>query len=137
MHVRYKNRISLILFSLLAIGIAAGLMLYALRKNIDLYYTPSQLLESQVSASQSVKLGGLVKTGSFQREAADRLKSTFFLMDQTQEVKVIYRGVLPALFREGQGIVVQGHFGEDRIFVADEVFAKHDEKYEPPGVRKK
>lgn len=135
MHLRYKNRIFLIIFALLAGGIAIGLILYALRQNIDLYYTPSQLMESQVTSQQSVKLGGLVKKGSFHREAADRLKSTFILMDLKREVQVVYRGVLPALFREGQGIVVQGHLRQDQVFVADEVFAKHDEKYEPPGVR--
>ncbi len=121
--------------ALIAIAAALGLILYALRQNIDLYYTPSQLRESQVSPNQSIKLGGLVKPGSFHRSDADRLNTRFILIDDQNAVQITYQGVLPALFREGQGIVVQGNFKQNGVFVASEVFAKHDEKYEPPGVR--
>lgn len=134
MQRRYKYRIFLISLAVLSISIAIGLILYAVRQNIDLYYTPSQLIKNKVSSRQSIKLGGLVKKGSFKRDSEDKLKIIFVLMDLQNEVKVIYRGVLPALFREGQGIVVQGHL-ENGQFIANEVFAKHDEKYEPPGLR--
>jgi cytochrome c-type biogenesis protein CcmE len=136
MHPRYKFRLYLIGFSLLGIGIAVGIALYALRQNIDLYYTPTQLLEKSPNPEQSIRLGGFVKPSSFKRNEKDPLKTTFVLSDESKEITVHYRGVLPALFREGQGIIVQGYFSGEQ-FRAKEVLAKHDEKYEPPDIQKK
>jgi len=131
-----KRRLYLIMVLVLGVGVAVSLTLYALTKNINLYYTPSQVISQNFSAQQEFRIGGIVKKGSFHRDG-DSLNVSFVLTDQHNDVAVNYHGVLPVLFRAGQGIVVQGHFDHRPIFVADQVLAKHDAKYMPPGIHKK
>lgn len=112
------------------IGAAAALTLTAFRKNLMNFYTPSDLVTSSVPTGGKLRLGGLVERGSVKR--LDGLKVEFVLADCTSKVAVRYEGILPDLFREGQGIVTTGSLSENRIFVAEEVLAKHDENYMPP-----
>jgi cytochrome c-type biogenesis protein CcmE len=118
--------------SLLAAGVAAAaaLTLTAFRKNLMAFYTPSDLV--QVPARARMRLGGMVEQGSLRR--GDGLAVSFVVADCTSSIPVRYEGILPDLFREGQGVVASGHLDERRIFVADEVLAKHDENYMPPQV---
>ena len=108
--------------------------LYALGQNINLYYTPSQLLTAHATVDQELRIGGLVKSGSV-HFAAQGLQMSFVLTDYKQEITVKYNGVLPTLFREGQGIVVQGKLNPQGILMADQVLVKHDANYRPPGIR--
>lgn len=118
----------------LGIGIAAALAFTAFRKNMMYFYTPSDLVGHTVSEDAKVRLGGLVVTGTVQR--GDGLEVRFTLADCAQSVPVRYNGILPDLFREGQGIVATGRVSSDGTFVADEVLAKHDENYMPPDLSK-
>jgi cytochrome c-type biogenesis protein CcmE len=113
---------------------AAGLILYALRQNVDLYYTPSQLMALGQVRAHDVRLGGLVVKGSV-KKIPETLKIYFTLTDGHQNIEVRYDGILPALFREGQGIVAQGQLNNFGIFVADQVLAKHDSNYKPPEIK--
>ncbi len=117
---------------IIGVGVTVSLILFALNKNINLYYTPSQL--SVPLPSNHLRVGGLVKNGSLKRQT-NSLKMAFVITDYYKEVKVEYVGVLPALFRPGQGVVVEGQFGSNGIFNASQVLAKHDEKYMPPGIK--
>ena len=118
----------------LGLAVAAGLTLTAFRKNLMNFYTPSDLIAANTPAGAKLRLGGLVTRGSLRR--GDGLKVEFTVSDCVNLVQVRYEGILPDLFREGQGIVTNGHMGEDKVFVADEVLAKHDENYMPPQVAK-
>lgn len=112
------------------IGAASALTLTAFRKNLMNFYTPSDLVTSAVPTGGKLRLGGLVEHGSVKR--LDGLKVEFVLADCSNKVQVRYEGILPDLFREGQGIVTTGSLNENRVFVAEEVLAKHDENYMPP-----
>ncbi|MGH8555559.1 MAG: cytochrome c maturation protein CcmE [Gammaproteobacteria bacterium] len=105
--------------------------LTALRSNVLFFYTPTQLLHGEVPPAAAIRLGGLVIKGSVKR-TPDSLKINFDLTDQQNTVRVRYEGLLPDLFREGQGIVAQGRLAADQVFNATEVLAKHDENYMPP-----
>lgn len=134
MKLQRKKRLILIVFIIGGISIAVGLALYALNKNIDLYYTPSQLISTPLNSQQSVRLGGMVKKQSVQF-AQQGLQVDFILTDYSHDILVIYNGVLPTLFREGQGVVVQGKLNAKGILIADQVLAKHDATYMPPGIK--
>ncbi len=127
-----KKRLYCILLLLVAACSVVSLVIYALGQNVNLYYTPSQLNAANVQQLSSFRLGGMVKPGSVQRSNTS-MAVQFVLTDFHQEVTVHYTGILPALFREGQGIVAQGHW-QNGVFAADQVLAKHDEKYRPPGL---
>jgi cytochrome c-type biogenesis protein CcmE len=116
-------------------GVAASVSLavMASRQNIMFYYDPTQVATGHAPAAKRFRIGGMVVKGSVQRQPGD-LKVRFVLTDFAHEVPVEYTGVLPDLFREGQGIIAHGTIGADGAFVADEVLAKHDEKYMPPEV---
>ena len=116
------------------IGLAAALTLTAFRKNLMNFYTPTDLVAAAVPAGATMRLGGMVEQGSVKR--GEGLKVEFMLADCVNRVAVRYEGLLPDLFREGQGIVANGKLGADRVFVASEVLAKHDENYMPPQVAK-
>jgi len=133
MHPIRKRRLQFI--SLLVIGIsgAAALILFALRQNINVFYTPTQILEHEAPTNHRFRLGGLVKKGSFKREGG--LAVSFVLTDLKNEMTVHYEGILPDLFREGQGIVSEGTLDSSGNFQAQEVLAKHDENYMPPQVK--
>jgi cytochrome c-type biogenesis protein CcmE len=115
------------------LGVAAALAFTAFRKNMMYFYTPSDLVAHSVSEDAKIRVGGLVVAGTVQR--ADDLDVSFTLADCEQSVPVRYRGILPDLFREGQGIVATGRMAPDGAFVADEVLAKHDENYMPPDLK--
>lgn len=112
--------------------IATGLTLLALRENINLFFSPSQIVEGTAPSNTTIRLGGMVVAGSVQRGA--NLGVTFVLTDLAEQVTVTYEGILPDLFREGQGIVTQGKLDSTGRFVAQQVLAKHDETYMPPEV---
>jgi cytochrome c-type biogenesis protein CcmE len=129
---RYR-RLVVVLLVLAGVSIAAMLGLTAFRKNILYYYTPSQVAAGSAEVGRPFRMGGLVAMGSVQR-VSGTMTVHFTLTDMQKSVPVTYTGILPDLFREGQGIVVHGSIGADGAFTADEVLAKHDEKYMPPEV---
>ena len=126
---RKQKRLSLILGGLAALGLAAGLVLYALSDTITFFHTPSDLTETGVKPGQRIRLGGMVEDGSVKKGPGTI--TTFSVTDQIKAVTVTYDGILPDLFREGQGVVAEGKLQDDGTFVADTVLAKHDENYMP------
>jgi cytochrome c-type biogenesis protein CcmE len=128
-----KKTLFILLAVVIGTGIAVGLALYALRQNLNLFYTPTQLAQQQAPEGRRIQVGGLVMQGSLQR-APDSLAVRFTLTDLKHQVDVTYDGILPDLFREGQGIVANGRY-ENGVVVAEEVLAKHDESYMPPQVK--
>jgi cytochrome c-type biogenesis protein CcmE len=140
MNPRRQKRLAAVLGVLVLIGGAIGLMLYALNENIDLFYTPSEIVEGKngtmPQVGQRLRIGGLVVEGSVRRES-ESLAVSFDLVDVGEIVTVRYSGILPDLFREGQGIVATGVLVEPRLIEAQEVLAKHDEEYMPPELAEK
>ena len=130
-----KKRLLIVLAILAGVGIAVGLALSALQQNINLFYTPTQIAAGEAPQGTRIRAGGMVKKGSLER-SADSLDVRFVVTDFAKEVTIHYRGILPDLFREGQGIVALGKLDGTGVLVADEVLAKHDEKYMPPEVSK-
>ena len=128
-----KKRLYIILAILAGVGIAVALALSALQENINLFYTPTQIATGEAPQGTRIRAGGMVEEGSLQR-SSDSLTVTFRVTDYAQTVAIRYQGILPDLFREGQGIVALGRLDADGVLVADEVLAKHDENYMPPEV---
>ena len=126
-----RKRLALILAGLAAVGIAAALVLNALRGNVAFYFTPTQVFNKEAPLNKAFRVGGLVETGSMKREG-DGLTVHFKVTDTARSMPVVYQGILPDLFREGKGVVAQGRLGESGVFRAEEVLAKHDENYMPP-----
>jgi cytochrome c-type biogenesis protein CcmE len=131
---RKQRRATLIAAGLAVLGLALGLVLFALKDTITYFKTPSDLAAKPVPTGQRFRLGGLVADGSVRR--GQGLDVEFQVTDTLKSVAVTYRGVLPDLFREGQGVVAEGRLAPDGRFVADSVLAKHDETYMPPEVAK-
>ena len=131
MKPRHK-RTALIVGGLVAIGIAAALVLNALDSNIALYVTPSEVAAGKAPQGKAFRIGGMVKEGSVAR---DNLTVNFVITDTAKDIPVAYTGILPDLFKEGKGAVVQGRLGPDGKFTATEVLAKHDENYMPPEAK--
>ena len=129
---RKQRRLTLIGCSLAVLAIAAGLVLYALRDSIVFFSTPSMAAEKQIPAGQRFRLGGLVQPGSLKR--GDGLVVNFSVADGNTTLPVTYKGILPDLFREGQGVVAEGALDASGVFKADTVLAKHDETYMPKDV---
>lgn len=129
-----KRKLLILLSAFIALSIAAGLVLYALRQNISLFYTPTQIAEGQAPAKQAIRVGGMVEKGSLVR-AKEGLRVEFRVTDLRQTVTVVHIGILPDLFREGQGVVVEGQLIDNQHVQATRVLAKHDEKYMPPEVK--
>lgn len=134
MKPRHK-RLAFILVGLAGLGVAATLVLNALKSNLQLFYSPSELVAGAAPKERTFRLGGLVEEGSIKREN-DGLTVNFVLTDRAENVNVIFKGILPDLFKEGQGAVALGKINDDGVFMADEVLAKHDETYMPPEVAK-
>ena len=130
MKPRHK-RLVLIGAGVAALGLAVALVLSAFQKNLVFFFTPTQILAGEAPKSNNFRMGGMVEEGSIRRQA-DGVTVAFVVTDGAKAVKVHYRGVLPDLFKEGKGVVAQGKLGEDKLFLADEVLAKHDENYMPP-----
>jgi cytochrome c-type biogenesis protein CcmE len=123
-----------LVFGILAgVGVACALALSAFRSNVTFFFDPTQVADGQVKAGQHFRLGGMVEQGSVKR-APGSLEVHFVVTDFKHEIPVVYDKVLPDLFREGTGVVAHGHMISNGTFVADEVLAKHDEKYMPPEV---
>jgi cytochrome c-type biogenesis protein CcmE len=133
MHPKRKNRLILILFMVIGLGAAVGLMMFSLSQNIDLFMTPTQIANGEVRPGQTIRAGGLVVEGSVIR-SDDGLNVSFGITDGAVNVTVEYEGILPDLFREGQGIVAMGKVDSRKVMIASEVLAKHDEEYMPPEV---
>ncbi|QUM83996.1 MULTISPECIES: cytochrome c maturation protein CcmE [unclassified Moritella] len=140
MNPRRKKRLSIALVIIIGLGSMTGLVLYALKQNIDLFYTPTQLVEGlgedkvKPEIGQRLRIGGLVMPGTVKRNMED-LKVSFVLSDDRGGLVTLeYEGILPDLFREGQGIVAQGVLKSANVITASEVLAKHDEEYMPPEV---
>ena len=128
---RKGKRLTLIAGAMAVLGVAAGLMLFALRDNIVFFYTPSELAKKQTASGARLRIGGLVKEGTVVKNGQD---VRFTVTDKTSDVTVSYTGLLPDLFREGQGVVVDGVLQPSGGFRADSVLAKHDERYMPRDV---
>jgi len=129
---RRKRRLALISTALGALSLALGLILLALRDNIVFFYGPSELAQKAPHAGQRLRIGGLVRQGSLVHEGGQTVR--FAVTDKKQDVVVTYSGLLPDLFREGQGVVAEGTLGQDKLFHADSILAKHDERYMPRDV---
>ena len=129
---RWKKRAAIIGGAVAAVGVAAALVLNALNSNIALYVTPSEIAAGKAPKDQAFRIGGMVRDGSLRR---DNLTVHFVLTDMVKDIPVAYTGILPDLFKEGKGAVVQGRLGADGNFVASEVLAKHDENYMPPEAK--
>ena len=130
---RKHRRLVFLVSGMLALGVAAGLVLSAFEENLVFFYSPSDLIEKDLPEGRRFRLGGLVEEGSLRR-LGDGLTVEFVVTDLTATVPVSYKGPLPDLFREGQGVVTEGKLAAGGVFIADSVLAKHDENYMPPEV---
>ncbi|HWV08741.1 MULTISPECIES: cytochrome c maturation protein CcmE [unclassified Pseudomonas] len=128
-----KKRLYIILAILAGVGIAVALALSALQQNINLFYTPTQIANGEAPQDTRIRAGGLVEEGSVKRSNSS-LETDFVVTDGAKSVTIRFAGILPDLFREGQGIVALGRLNAEGVLVADEVLAKHDENYMPPEV---
>ncbi len=135
MHPLRRKRLILILLVMLGVGAAVALALSALQQNINLFYTPTQIVAGEVPDQARIRAGGMVVEGSVVR-SRDSLDVHFDVSDGAHAVTIAYSGILPDLFREGQGIVALGRLDASGVLQADEVLAKHDEEYMPPEVAK-
>jgi|SRR5690606_3132309 cytochrome c-type biogenesis protein CcmE len=133
MNPKRKQRLVIILAGVAALGVAVGLMTYAMRENINLFFTPGQVVAGEAPMNKRIRVGGLVVVGSVVR--GDGLSVTFDITDNVDKISVRYDGILPDLFREGQGIIANGHLIDKNLVQAEEVLAKHDENYMPPEVQ--
>jgi len=129
---RKGKRLVLIFGALAALGLALALVLFALRENIVFFRTPTEVVEKKLPPGTRLRIGGLVKAGSFIKGAGGEAR--FVVTDKAHDVPVSYVGLLPDLFREGQGVVAEGVIAPDGAFRADNVLAKHDERYMPRDV---
>ena len=132
---RKRRRLMLLGLTVLGLGTASTLALTAFQDNLLFFYSPSGVHAGKVANGQRFRLGGLVVRGSL-KHLPDGETITFTVTDTVYDVPVRYAGIVPDLFREGQGVVAHGRIGQDGTFVADELLAKHDEKYMPPEVAK-
>jgi cytochrome c-type biogenesis protein CcmE len=128
---RRHKRIAFIVAGLSGLGIAAALVLSAFQKNLVFFFSPSQVVAKEAPVNRTFRVGGLVQEGTLKRDN-DGLTVRFAVTDTAQSIPVVYKGILPDLFKEGRGCVAQGHVGSDGVFYAESVLAKHDENYMPP-----
>jgi cytochrome c-type biogenesis protein CcmE len=128
---RRHKRIIFICVSLAAIGLATWLVLGAFRNNLVFFYSPTQVASAEAPLNKTFRIGGLVQNGTLKRDA-DGLTVRFTVTDTANNIPVVYKGILPDLFKEGRGCVAQGRIGSDGMFYADQIMAKHDENYMPP-----
>ena len=129
---KVKNRLIKILLSLLILIIAVLIITLNLRDNIIYFYSPSELLKMQTNETKIIRVGGLVKKDSINNDGSQ--KFTFIITDEINEISVVFQGILPNLFAEEKGVVVEGSYVNGPLFKADKVLAKHDENYMPPEV---
>tara|TARA_B100000575_G_scaffold264461_1_gene240303 strand:- start:574 stop:1011 length:438 start_codon:yes stop_codon:yes gene_type:complete len=134
MSLRYQ-RLLLIILSLILIITATMLILYNTRENISYFYTPSELNYSNIKINKLIRIGGFVEKNSFNKVSSSTFN--FRITDDLNSIYVNYTGILPDLFREGQGAVIEGYFQNEKVFNAKTVFAKHDENYMPSSIKSK
>ena len=132
MSLRFQ-RLLLILLTLIIILTAVLLILYNTRENVSYFYTPSEIEESEIVINKIIRLGGFVENNSFNKISSSSFK--FRITDEKASIFVTFNGILPDLFREGQGAVIEGSFGINKVFNATNVFAKHDENYMPASIK--
>ena len=132
MSLRFQ-RLLLILLTLLVIFSAVLLILYNTRENISYFYTPSEIDKSDITINKLIRIGGFVENDSFNKISSSKFK--FRITDEKESIVVIFNGILPDLFREGQGAVIEGTFNNNYVFNATNVFAKHDENYMPASIK--
>jgi cytochrome c-type biogenesis protein CcmE len=130
MKKRHK-RIAFIVTSLTALGLATWLVLGAFRNNLVFFFSPTQVVAKEAPVGRTFRIGGLVQEGTLKRDN-DGLTIRFIVTDTANTLPVVYKGILPDLFKEGRGCVAQGKVGSDGVFYADQIMAKHDENYMPP-----
>src|SRR5213079_1732519 len=130
MKTRHK-RIVFIVVSLAALGLATWLVLGAFRNNLVFFFSPTQIATREAPVGKTFRIGGLVQDGTLKRDT-DGLTVRFAVTDTANTIPVVYKGILPDLFKEGRGCVAQGKVGSDGVFYADQIMAKHDENYMPP-----
>lgn len=133
MNPKRKQRLILIVAGIAAVGIAVGLVLFALRQNVNFFFTPTEIAADMAPQEQTIRAGGMVMPGSVQREDGSLIVH-FQVTDYAQSVDVVFDGILPDLFREGDGVVVIGKLDGNKLLTAETVLAKHDETYMPPEV---
>lgn len=133
MHPIRKQRLLIVIFVVLFSSAAVGLVTYALRGNINLFFPPAEVAQGKAPIGKPVRVGGMVREGSVQR-SDDSLEVRFVITDFEADVPAVYVGILPDLFGEGQGAVASGVLNEEGVLMASEVLAKHDENYMPPEV---
>ena len=126
-----QKRLMFIVVAVAALALVVGLVLNALDKNVSLYFTPTQVFNKEAPQGRSFRIGGVVEEGSVKRQA-DGLSVHFVITDRHKSIPVVYKGILPDLFKEGKGVVAQGKVEADGVMHAEEVLAKHDENYMPP-----
>lgn len=134
MKARHKKLLAIV-GGVAALSVAALLVLEAFRDNIVFFHNPTDVVEGKVARDRTLRIGGLVQQGSVQK-SADALSVRFVVTDLKNTLHVQYQGLLPDLFREGQGVIAQGRLQTDNTFIADQVLTKHDERYMPPEVAK-
>ena len=128
-----QRRILFVALAVIAVGLAAALITVALRSNLNYFYTPTQIIAGEAPVGELMRIGGMVEKGSLNRKDGE-LAVQFTVTDTKAQTVVRYNGILPDLFKEGQGTVAKGRLQADGIFLAEEVLAKHDEKYIPPEI---
>ena len=128
-----QKRLTIILGLVFGTALIVGLVMFSLSENINLFYSTSQIANGEAPVGARIRAGGMVVDGSVKR-STDSLKVQFALTDYENQVTVEFTGILPDLFREGQGIIAQGKMDANGVFQADEVLAKHDENYMPPEI---
>jgi cytochrome c-type biogenesis protein CcmE len=128
---RRHKRIIFIVASLAALGLATALVLGAFRNNLVFFFSPTQVMAKEAPVGKTFRIGGLVQNGTLKRDG-DGLTIRFSVTDTATSIPVVYKGILPDLFKEGRGCVAQGRVGGDGVFYADQIMAKHDENYMPP-----
>ncbi len=133
MKAKQKQRLAIVGLIVLGVGVGASLVLLALRENMNLFYSPAEVHAGLAPTDTRIRVGGLVAEGSVKR-APESLQVGFDVTDNAASLRIEYEGILPDLFREGQGIVASGTLGPNGIFQAQQVLAKHDENYMPPEV---
>jgi len=134
MHPQRKQRLIVVLLIVFGTGIAVALASFALRENINLFYPPTEIAAGKAPVGKQIRAGGMVLVGSIKRDP-NSLRVDFVVTDYDAKVPVVYTGILPDLFDEGQGVVASGKLDSNGVFQATEVLAKHDENYMPPEVQ--
>ena len=128
-----QKRFLFLVVGMVALAATIALVLSALEGNLSYFFSPTEVVEGKAPEGRAFRIGGLVEDGSVKRTGTD-LRVTFMVSDERNRVPVEYTGILPDLFKEGQGMIAQGKMGPGGVFMADEVLAKHDEEYMPPEV---